>query len=305
VTISLPKNQPSERNTTSLLQALTLAYQEAAQINLRVTDLPIFDVFKPQDSSPVSTKAQTMIRLHELGKPVQEPLVRDARFPGNNVRMIRRTDGGAGGFYPSFVAPLLLRRALLTGSPEEALDWLEKVLSTTSATGKTIQPLWGAPVQEPIALTSNVILVPVDQIPESPQKHWITNIQRDDTYISHILNWIPPASALVMPRNIEKFICDPSEASDYSVAEIRDVEETLNDVALVLTIIGPRMVIAAVRWFTFDDPDLQEASTADSRVGAALEILPPPNPHRLSHCRFTRSPANRARISSTRRRNPH
>lgn len=171
-----------------------------------------------------------------------------------------------------------MQRALRTHSPENALDWLEKVLSTTEATGKTIQPLWGAPVEQPLSLTSDLILAPINQIPQSQQKRWIMNIKMDDAYISHILNWVVPASALVIHRLIDNVICDPNDASKYSITEITSVVDMLNDVVLVLTIIGPRMVFSAGRWFTFDDPDLQEASIlASSRVGAALEILPRPN----------------------------
>ncbi len=93
--------------------------------------------------------------------------------------------------------------------------------------------------------------------------------------IATMLDFNPPKSALVVCRQIEPFTCDPDELNQFPSDEFAKTYELLSDIAIVLTAVGPRASMPIVQWFTFDDPDLEDASMmSGSRRGYLHEILP-------------------------------
>jgi len=262
------RQEPSE-----LLEGLTTAYEHAKTARISVGDVGLLEAL----NSPlreISTPA--VLQLHALADRVTELLVKDSRFPGSSARLIRG-DGGAGGFYPNMVGLPLITRALQTGSPEAAIEWLRKVLATSSATGKTIHTLWGVPVQQEIDLTPTVKIVPIDKLPDSKQKLWLTEYfhSRLGSPLMTAFDFEPPKSALVVTREIKPFIFDPEAHPNLTNDEFSQTHDLLLEVTLVLTVVGPRVSLPAAQWFTFDDPDLNEASfLSGARRGQMLEILP-------------------------------
>lgn len=268
-----PREEPAAHQEVSLLEELTRAYQQGSTMKITAGGLGLLDALNSPDLEVSSAAA---IKLHEWGDKLNDLVVKDNRFPGNSVRMVRG-DGGASAFYPSSVGVPLVHRAFQTNSPEAAIEWLQKVLATTAATGNTIHALWGVPVDREIQLTPAVRIVPIDALPDSVQKQWITGYSyfRASTPVMTMLNFEQPKSALMAARRIEPFTYDPDAEADLTHDEFSQTHELLLDITLALTVVGPRVPISAAQWFTFDDPDLDQASMlSDSRRGQLLEILP-------------------------------
>lgn len=215
---------------------------------------------------------RTPLVLNDMNSGLESLITSDPRFLGHTVKMIR-TLNGALGFYPSFVGPRLLQRTFDTGSASAAIAWLEKVLLTQVADGKYITALWNVPVGAEVQLTPNVRLVPFDSLPDSGQKTAIKNNQFQTGIISTPFIWTPPSSALVVPYQVTPFLCNSEEITasdgDYSV-----MRQSVADITLLLTLIGPRGAIQTAHWFNFDDPDLESALLGQSRGSQLMEILP-------------------------------
>lgn len=268
-----PRQEPATHEAVSLLEELTAAYQQGSTMKITAGELGLLDALNSPDLQVSSTAAS---QIHKFGEKLYELVVKDDRFPGNSVRMVRG-DSGAGGFYPNFVGVPLVRRALQSGSPEAAIEWLQKVLATTAATGKTIHALWGVPVDREIQLTRDVRIVQIDTLPDSVQKQWITGYShfRAGSPVMTMFDFERPQSALMVSRRIEPFTFDPDTQSNFTHDEFSQTHELLLDVTLALTVVGPRVPISAAQWFTFDDPDLEQASMmSGSRRGQMIEILP-------------------------------
>lgn len=265
----------TERNTTtkavSLLDELSSAHQQGSAMKFAAGELGLLDALK---SPIIEVSVAAVVELHKLGNKLKELVVKDRRFPGDSVKMVCG-DGGASGFYPHFIGTPLVLRALQT-CPEEAIQWLQKVLSTTAADGKSIHVLWGVPVEREILLTNEVKIVPIDELPDSAQKQWIIGHPHHSTgtMVASMLDFTPPKSALVMDRRIEPFTCDPETQSALPNDDFYRADELLSEITLALTVVGPRASISAAQWFTFDDPDLEQAGTGFGRRGKLHEILP-------------------------------
>jgi len=268
-----PQQKIIKHEAVSLLEELTAAYQHISVMKITTGELSLLEAL---DSPNSEISAKVTSQIHDWGKKLQVLLVKDDRFPGNSVRIVRG-DGGGSGFYPNFVGVSLVRIALQTGSPEAAIAWLQKVLATTTATGKTIHALWGVPVEQEIQLTPQVKIVPIDELPDSVQKRRITegSYYQNMSLVMPMLNYEQPQSALMIDRQIKPFIYDPDVQQNFNKDEYLQTNELLLDVTLALTVVGPRVPISAAQWFTFDDPDLEKAGISSGiRRSQMLEILP-------------------------------
>jgi hypothetical protein len=255
-----------------LADALT-SIIEAAQINPGAPSL--LDALKSPD---IQIHGDAARKLHKWCSGLSPLLLADRRFGGARPRMIRG-ENGASGFYPNFVAPGLVRKALESGDAESAIRWLEKVLSTRRADGFSITALWGVPVEQRIDLTPEVSVIPMKDVPDSEQKQWLDTMMYagSDSLTYSALNMVPPTSALVKRRRIEPFIVDAAavEQSQDANQEYLTTHTLFQDIISVLTVVGPRVSLPFAHWFTYDDPDLQRASLmGSSRSNSLMEILP-------------------------------
>jgi len=70
-------------------------------------------------------------------------------------------------------------------------------------------------------------------------------------------------------------VISPSTSLEASNAEYIERYELFREIALALTVVGPRVSLLADHWFTFDDPDIQQARILGaSRSRSLIEILP-------------------------------
>jgi hypothetical protein len=216
-----------------------------------------------------------LMHLGRMGNEVRELLVKDKRFLGDAVLQMRN-EAGSSNLYPNMVGVPLLRRVLTTGSSGEAIEWLGRMLTTKDAPGKTIEALWGVPVEAEIQLLPAVKIVPIEQLPDSSQKRLLmNNAPRSQALLVTMLDYVPPRSAIVVNRVLNGVIYDPALAQADDSKEMKRIDELLGDITLVLTLVGPRVPISSAIWFEFDNPDLQQlAPLAGMRRGRGLEILP-------------------------------
>lgn len=209
--------------------------------------------------------------LHSLTEGIGAAVRRDNRFPSEGVRQLRTGLTGAMGFYPARIDDLLLRRAVMYGSSDRAIQWLQRVLNGANATGNLILALWGVSVDKPIKLTSGISLVPVDRLPESDSKRLITeSIHSRKRITVSALDMAPPDSALVAKQNYGDVVFDPIHHQPDETGNLA-VRTLLDEIALVLTLVGPRASIPIMLWFTYDDPDFEMGSP---RLHPFTEIMP-------------------------------
>ncbi|MGZ0008306.1 hypothetical protein [Burkholderia gladioli] len=194
--------------------------------------------------------------LHRLTTGIRTALIHDERFHGEKVVHLRNGLGGAMGFYPNLVDQHLVRRAALCGSAEGAVRWLQKVLNSKEATGKLILTLWGVPVQGVIELTDKIKIMPLTALPDSEQTRRLNEAHAHRIPMS-ALDFAPPSSALVVERRIAPILVDGSANLPTDDAELRESYDLVHEVALVLTLVGPRASLPLITWFTFDDPDFE------------------------------------------------
>ena len=217
-----------------------------------------------------------VLQLDQMGKQLQEIIVNDPRFPGEATIILQGEGGGTYGFYPHFMGMPLVRRLLRTGDPEGTIHWLLKILGTAAADGQSITALWGVPVEQPIELTRGVNIVPMGQVPDSLHKRRITNavVQAMHSPIMSSLNFMTPDSAIVVRRRIQPFAHRLDDGAPLPPVPL-PADEPIDDIILVLTLIGPRVPLEAGHWFTFDDPDIEEAQLGGgSLTQHSIEILP-------------------------------
>ena len=149
-----------------LADALT-SILEAAEVTPGAPSL--LDALKSPD---MQIHGDAALKLHNWCSGLPPLLLADSRFGGAQPRMIRG-ESGASGFFPNFVAPGLVRKALESGDARSAIRWLEKVLSTPHADGLSITVLWGVPIDQRVDLTPEVSIIPIKDVPDSEQKQWL------------------------------------------------------------------------------------------------------------------------------------
>ena len=241
---------------STLLNILSDVYNQAISIRITGPTLGLLDALQSADMQMSWTASRA---ISELGEKLNNCIIKDGIFFGGDLRMLRSDKQGAFGFYPHVAGQVLLRRALTTGSPKEAILWFKTVLGMRSATGNLIRAIWGLPIEQEIKLTDNIRLVNIDNVPASSQKLALTDSRRllYGSSTNAILNHLVPQSALMMAQTIEPLTYNPENISVSEDAIIyHNDTEVFDEIVLVLTLLGPRLVLSASQWFSFDDESL-------------------------------------------------
>lgn len=259
------QDQDQERELERLLDSVLEKIDSTRYPNI---EIPFLDALRSEDRN-VWWGAVT--QLQEFTAGIKDAIVRDSRFLGEIVRMMRSGLGGGSGFYPNFVDQLLVRRAAQLGSADKAIQWLQKVLTTSDATGQLILTLWGVPVESEIQLTDDVKIVPVERLPESEQKQAVIDhaFGVGGRMPTSTLDFEAPKSALVIERRVAPLTYDSSATPQHD--DYISTHELLREIALVLTLVGPRVSLPGMLWFTFDDSDF---NVWPSSMNSLMEIVP-------------------------------
>lgn len=221
--------------------------------------------FPPELSRPTLT--------YDLKGRIEKHLSAEPEF---KKRFMVNLDNGSVGFQADPVAQKLLSLAL-DHSSQAAVEWLEKVLATKSATGIAVSVVWGLATTSVIQLTDDLSIVPVSELPDSPQKEAMKHWRLPDTYLGHSpQQYSPlPTTAIVRTVNIDPLLRDLDKDEERRSAADGLVSQTmLKDVRMALTLVSSEPLIESIHWFQFDDPDIQHANLFGGTGSFSHEILP-------------------------------
>ena len=253
-------------NTKTIIETL-------AQITNQNSEHYLTTGAKMQDKS---VEYHEIVFRSVLAEPLKYLLEEQDEFKGGSGYMIWQGDNMGTGFHAAEVATALVRRVESGEGPEQAVQWLERVLTTKEADGFLVMALWGIEVQSPIHFSSDISLLSFTDSPVSWAKDWIiqaTNKWDDNPLVPMLFKTTPPAvlvkkvlvSPLLTPANTEKTHRKSIKPSP---------SEELESVRLALTCIGPCAPTLAAMWFHFENPDIQAAAFYSGVMTHPIEIVP-------------------------------
>lgn len=211
--------------------------------------------------------------LHEASSDVTAALKQEPIFSQFETRMIR-SENGAFSFFPDSVAQKLTQKALEVKNAEDAVCWLERVLSTEKATGLSIMALWGVNVDRAIQLSDRITLMPVTELPDAHQKKWL--LERN--WLQSQFEAMPmpiidaPKAALMMTTEIKPLFIDAGTEVSNNLWQSN--QEFLEDARLALSMFGPCAPLQACSWFNFQNQDIVDAQIGIGRSTSHIEIMP-------------------------------
>jgi hypothetical protein len=269
------KNEKENKNTDPLAVAIGAAAQ-----GIVGTDYGPVPIAAALHSGDVNIWGSCIQRMVQLGQEIDTLIAADERFPKNVILQLRSVEGGGMQIFPRRTGEYLIRRTLDYGSPDEAIAWLLRVLAMQNATGRVIEALWGVPVAEETELSANLSILPVTALKDGPFKMLLQGHHQSvgDNILISPLGMDNPRSVLAVRTEISRVIT-PIDASDLPPAVPKVVseaiEQQLQDITDLLTIVGPRVVVSAAVTFEFDDPDLHYlASLLSGRRARFIEVMP-------------------------------
>ncbi len=229
-------------------------------------------------AKPILAAVRPSWAVRGLAEGLEEIITNDARFLGETVKLIA-TPNGVCGFYPKRLAPQLARKAIETNSSAEAIAWLKKVLSTKEATGNNIYVLWNVAVSSKVQLTEEIALVPFSSLPETRQKKLLDDMVSTQNLITAFWNWRLPSAAIVQKQFIEPFLLDgedlkKEEQTNSRNEAVNSSDALISDTLSAITLAGACDPFFLVKWFNFDDPDLEYAIASIRSSGPSVEIIP-------------------------------
>ncbi|WP_175753893.1 hypothetical protein [Burkholderia ambifaria] len=248
-------NDEDKKNTDPLAARIGAATKQV--VETYYGPVPMAAALHSGDIDIWANCAQTIFRL---GEEIDALIAVDDRFP-KNVRLQLRSFDGATQIYPWRTGEHLIRRTLDYSSPDEAIAWLLRVLAMQNATGRVIEALWGVPVAEETELAENLSILPVTALKDGPFKMLLLGHHQSvkDNVLMVPLGMDNPRSVLAVRLDLSRIIA-PIDAADLAPAVSKDVseaiEQQLQDITDLLTIVGPRVAVSAAITFEFDDEDL-------------------------------------------------
>ncbi len=212
--------------------------------------------------------------IHNVAKPIEEALARDAPFDCGGFLVQR--DNGYSGFHAHEAAIAMARRVLRGETPDQALAWLEKILATDQGTGIGVLSLWGIEVKSQVDLGSGVTLLPFSELPASRTKEWLSQPRDPTTFPGFLASMFAsqPGAALVCRCTVQPFLHSTKLGNPPAQINPNRIQSLLDDARLALTLIGPSCPLNAGYWFQFDDPDLTEAVFYGGVSTTYQEVLP-------------------------------
>ncbi|MFH0871039.1 MAG: hypothetical protein V1878_00900 [bacterium] len=106
--------------------------------------------------------------IHTISRPIEAVLAKSEPFEGGGFLV--QQENGYSGFYANEASIVLSRRVLQGDTPEQAVGWLEKIISTNRANGTGVLAIWGVKIASPVELGLGVTLLPFSALPDSTTK---------------------------------------------------------------------------------------------------------------------------------------
>jgi Apea-like HEPN len=215
-------------------------------------------------------------RSKDLAVPVAAVLANQPECHRYPNMMLRNGSGGRIGFHPIRAAQLLILSAMRNNA-DSAVNWLADLLENARASGLHVMPLWQLTIEAPVTLTKDVGLLPFSMLSSRFATVWLETPPYPG-FGHWMFPWGPslgteqPTAALTACKVVDPLFVD----ADEQIRQDPDpLPYLLEDVRLCLSAISPHPVLGRVRWFQFDDPDL-DAAAGTVMGGTAVEILPGP-----------------------------
>ncbi len=207
----------------------------------------------------------------KLAAPIETALMKQPEFAGGAAFNIHGPNYSHS-FRAVDVAPTMVERIRAGASPEAVVDWLEKVLHAEHAGGLAVMALWGVTTQGRVELGHGIALIPLKQVPVSPERDYLLDPGRFSPSNFPFTRSQPPTVALLVPGIVKPFITKANQPYDPPADPFK-YRNLLDDARLALTCIGPSAPLEAGSWFQFDDLDLQDAG-AHGGVMTTLHEIP-------------------------------
>jgi hypothetical protein len=163
---------------------------------------------------------------------------------------------------PQFV----LNRARTKG-PDDAVRWLNKVLSAPKVSILRVMPLWGLDVSQALDLTERIRLVPLSDLPNLPPHSEPMGSRLGFDVPMYQLE--PPKTALVA-RIEQELINSSNDVSEYDFS----IDALLEELRLCLSLVCPSAIVAAPRQSLFEDPDFADLAKLSGFVWRTIDIRP-------------------------------
>jgi hypothetical protein len=189
------------------------------------------------------------------------------RYPN----MMLRCDTSAIGFQPNWAAERLVMRSMKE-DVEVAVNWLADLVERSRASGKHIMPLWQLIVETPLTLTQDIDVIPFSMLPPSFPRSWLERPSERS-----LGGWMLPGPSLSTKQPTAaitaRAVIDPLFVAEEEFQPGADPTPLLDDVRLCLSSISPTPLVGPVRWFQFDDAQLDAVQI--SGIGAMPLEIPP------------------------------
>ena len=183
-------------------------------------------------------------------------------------------------FAPEWAAEELVIRAMRDGA-EGAVNWFAGIVERTRAAGTLVMPLWQLCLERPIALSPTASLVPFSHLPRSHGKNWLEDpanrIHGGGILAVASLGFELPGAAITVHTVISPLFVNMLDFRQQP----KDEFDILDDIRLCLSAIGPYPLLGPIKWFQFDDPDLDAVGPrgfGSMRLEILPYSLPPPVP---------------------------
>jgi hypothetical protein len=155
----------------------------------------------------------------------------------------------------------------------EAVDWLLRVLNTTTANGLFVAVIWGLGLKDKIQVSSTSWLIPFSTLRKSTMKDWVEQRSRPNDYNAVWLTptyYDRPGVALITEVRDLPYIS--ADGSPFTILE--SVTKRASEVLSLLQAMSVGHPLAIGYWFEYDDRDL-DISTWENWVRWLLpEVVP-------------------------------
>lgn len=211
-------------------------------------------------------------RAMDLAEPVAAVLAGQPEYL-RCPHMMLQSGGVRIGFQPNRAGYLLVFRGM-NANADDAVNWLADLVENSRASGLHVIPIWQLAVESAVPLADDVRLIPFSMLPPSSQKLWLEAPLEEH----HLFSWAIPSSLRMQQPTAAitaRKVIDPLfvDADAEFQADPDPIPDLLDDVGLCLSTIGPHPLLGAVRWFQFDDPELNVAA-GSAITPTLLEIQP-------------------------------
>lgn len=212
--------------------------------------------------------------IHTISRPIEAVLAKSEPFKDGGFLV--QQDNGYSGFSANEASIVLTRRVLQGETPEQAVDWLEKIVSTNRANGTGVLAIWGVKIVSPVELGLGVTLLPFSALPDSTMKRRFSQLRdpADFPILPSFLVTSPPQTALICSHTVSPFIYPVRQGKPPAQLEPLKIQSLLDDARLALTLVGPSFPMSAGYWFQFDDPDLADAAFYRGIMTSHHEVIP-------------------------------